>query len=110
MIDSAPSRIAAKVEQAKAAEATFIVIDTPPHADVTATRAMEVADIVLIACRPSAFDQTAAMNTARLVDLLNKPAFIIFSTGPPNAPNIYSGAAALIRQRSMALAPQRIKD
>jgi chromosome partitioning protein len=107
VIDSAPSRIAAKVEQAKTAGATFIVIDTPPHADITATRAVEVADIVLIPCRPNAFDLAAVITTASLVRLLHKPAFIVFSAGPPNAPKIYADAAALMQQRGIALAPHR---
>jgi hypothetical protein len=47
VIDSAPPRILAKVEAAKAQGATFIVIDTPPHADSAASRAVEVADLVL---------------------------------------------------------------
>jgi chromosome partitioning protein len=74
VIDSAPPRIAAKIEQAKEAGATFIVIDTPPHADTTASKAMEAADLVLIPCRPSAFDLAAIRTTARLVQLLAKPA------------------------------------
>jgi chromosome partitioning protein len=56
VIDSAPPRIQAKVDAAKGQGATFIVIDTPPHADSAASRAVEVADLVLIPCRPSAFD------------------------------------------------------
>src|SRR3546814_18472351 len=32
VIDSAPPRLAAKIEQARAQGAAFIVIDTPPHA------------------------------------------------------------------------------
>ena len=52
VIDSAPPRIQAKVDAAKGQGATFIVIDTPPHADSAASRAVEVADLVLIPCRP----------------------------------------------------------
>lgn len=55
VIDSAPPRIAAKIRQAGEAGATFIVIDTPPHADAAASKAMEVADLALIPCRPSPF-------------------------------------------------------
>lgn len=68
--------LAAKIEQAKEAGATFIVIDTPPHADTTASKAMEAADLVLIPCRPSAFDLAAIRTTATLVQLLAKPAWV----------------------------------
>lgn len=46
VIDSAPPRISAKVSAAKAQGASFVVIDTPPHADSAATRAIEIADLV----------------------------------------------------------------
>src|SRR3546814_5332965 len=59
VIDSAPPRLAAKIEQATAQGAEFIVIDTPPHADSAASAAVEAADLVLIPCRPSAFDLAA---------------------------------------------------
>jgi cellulose biosynthesis protein BcsQ len=36
----------AKVDAAEAQGATFIVIDTPPHADSAASRAVEAADLV----------------------------------------------------------------
>jgi chromosome partitioning protein len=83
---TAPPRIAAKVEAAKAQGATFIVVDTPPHADTAATRAVEVADLVLIPCRPSAFDLAAIRTTIQLVRLLGKPAFVVFTAGPPMPP------------------------
>src|SRR3546814_13400389 len=37
VIDSAPPRLAAKIEQATGQGAAFIVIDTPPHADSAAS-------------------------------------------------------------------------
>ena len=110
VIDSAPSRIAAKVEQAKKEGASLVIIDTPPHADVTATRAMEVADLVLIPCRPSAFDLAAIKTTARLVQLLGKPAYVVFTAGPPNAPRIYADATALLAEYGLPAAPTRIPE
>jgi MinD superfamily P-loop ATPase len=85
VIDSAPPRIQSKVEAAKAQGATFIVIDTPPHADSAASRAVEAADLVLIPCRPSAFDLAAIKTTVSLVRLFDKPAYVVFTAGPPHA-------------------------
>lgn len=110
VIDSAPGRIAAKVEQAKKEGASLIIIDTPPHADVTATRAIEVADLVLVPCRPSAFDLAAIKTTARLVQLLGKPAFVVFTAGPPNAPRIYADATALLAEYGLPVASARIPE
>ncbi len=96
VIDSPPPRLAAKVDAAKGQGADFIVIDTPPHADSAARAAVEVADLVLIPCRPSAFDLSAIQTTAKLVQLLRKPAFVVFTAGSPNAPRIYQEAGELV--------------
>ena len=110
VIDSAPPRIAAKIEQARQAGATFIVIDTPPHADTTASKAMEAADLVLIPCRPSAFDLAAIRTTARLVQLLAKPAWVVFTAGPPHAERIHADATELVSGFGVPACPHRIAD
>jgi MinD superfamily P-loop ATPase len=74
----------------------LIVIDTPPHADLAASKAAECADLVLIPCRPSAFDLAAMRTTLRLVELLSRPAFVVFTAGPPTAPHIYADARELV--------------
>ena len=92
VIDSAPPRMAAKITAARDQGAELVVIDTPPHADSTASKAVELADLVLIPCRPSAFDLAAMRTTIRLVALLARPAFVVFTAGPPTAPLIYADA------------------
>ncbi|HEX8553561.1 MAG TPA: ParA family partition ATPase [Sphingomonas sp.] len=96
VIDSPPPRLHAKIEAARVQGAQFVVIDTPPHADSAARAAVEIADLVLIPCRPSAFDLSAIQTTAKLVQLLRKPAFVVFTAGAPNAPRIYAEAGELV--------------
>jgi chromosome partitioning protein len=96
VIDSAPPRIPAKIAAATAQGAELIVIDTPPHADLAASKAAQCADLVLIPCRPSAFDLAAMRTTIRLVELLARPAFVVFTAGPPHAPHIYADARELV--------------
>jgi chromosome partitioning protein len=110
VIDSAPPRIQHKVDQAKAQGATFIIIDTPPHADSAASRAVEIADIVLIPCRPSAFDLAAIRTTVSLIRLFDKPAFVVFTAGPPNAPKIYQDAIDLVRGFGIEACPHLLPD
>jgi len=110
VIDSAPPRIKAKVGAAKNQGATFIVIDTPPHADSAASRAVEAADIVLIPCRPSAFDLAAIKTTVSLVRLFDKPAFVVFTAGPPQAPRMYEEASALVRGFCVEPCPRILPD
>ncbi len=110
VIDSPPPRLAAKVDAATGQGADFIVIDTPPHADSAARAAVEVADLVLIPCRPSAFDLSAIQTTAKLVQLLRKPAFVVFTAGAPNAPRIYQEAGELVDSFGTPPCPVTIPD
>ncbi len=96
VIDSPPPRLAAKVAQAQAQGAQLVVIDTPPHADSAARAAVEIADLVLMPCRPSAFDLSAIQTSAKLVQLLRKPGFVVFTAGAPNAPRVYQEAGELV--------------
>lgn len=110
VIDSPPPRLAAKVAQATGQGAQFIVIDTPPHADSAARAAVEVADLILIPCRPSAFDLSAIQTTAKLVQLLRKPAFVVFTAGAPNAARLYQEAGELVENYGTPPCPVRIPD
>lgn len=110
VIDSAPPRLSAKIELAKKQGAEFIVIDTPPHADSAASAAVEVADLVLIPCRPSAFDLAAIQTTAKLVQMFRKPAFIVFTAGSPNAPRIYEDATDLVQGFGVTACPVTVAD
>ena len=93
MIDSPPPRLAAKVRQAREQGAQWIVIDTPPHADSAARAAVEVADLVLIPCRPSAFDLSAIEITSKLLSCSASPPM---SFSPPD-PRMHPGS---IRKRA----------
>ncbi len=110
VIDSPPPRLAAKVAAATQQGAEVIVIDTPPHADSAARAAVEVADLVLIPCRPSAFDLSAIQTTAKLVQLLRKPAFVVFTAGSPNAPRVYQEAGELVESFGTPPCPVQIPD
>ena len=110
VIDSAPPRIQAKVGAAREQGASFIIIDTPPHADSAASRAVEAADFVLIPCRPSAFDLAAIRTTVSLVRLFDKPAFVVFTAGPPHAPRMYEEATELVRSFGMEPCPHFLPD
>lgn len=92
----APSLLAAKLAKAAELGADVCIIDSPPHADLMARQAAKLADLVLIPCRPKAFDLAAVEATAELVRNGSKPAFVVFTAGPPRAPLIYREAAALI--------------
>lgn len=92
----APTLLARKLQQLDEAGAGLVVIDTPPHADIMAREACKLADLILVPCRPQAFDLAAIETTAGLVTATGKPAFVVFVGGPPRAPATYREAAELI--------------
>lgn len=110
VIDSAPPRLAAKIQQATDQGAEFILIDTPPHADSAASAAVEVADLVLIPCRPSAFDLAAIKTTASLIKMRRKPAFVVFTAGSPTAPRMYEDAKQLVQSYGLDTCPHIVAD
>ena len=71
---------------------------------------MEVADLVLIPCRPSAFDLATIRTTARLVQLLAKPTWVVFTAGQPHAQRIHADAAELVSGFGIPVCPHRIGD
>jgi chromosome partitioning protein len=110
VIDSPPPRLAAKLDAAWGQGAQVIVIDTPLHADSAARAAVEAADLVLIPCRPSAFDLSAIKTSAKLVQLLRKPAFVVFTAGNPNAPRVYAEAGELVESYGTPPCPVTLPD
>ena len=93
-----------KLQQAANLGADLAVIDTPPHADIMAREACKAADLLLIPCRPRAFDLDAVRTTAELAAASKKPAFLIFMAGPPRAPLIYRESGQLVEQFGLSVA------
>lgn len=106
VIDCAsPPLLARKLAQAADLGVEVAVIDTPPHAELMAREACKAADLVLIPCRPQAFDLAAVQTTADLVKSTGKPAFVVFIGGPPRAPAQYAEAADILTQIGLEVAP-----
>lgn len=106
VIDCAsPPLLAKKLEQAAELGAQLAVIDTPPHADSMSAAACRIADLILIPCRPRAFDLDAIQTTADLVKASGKPAFVVFTAGPQRAIHLYREAAEIVSGFGLSVAP-----
>ena len=64
-----PSQLAELLKHAQEGGAGLVIMDTAPHSDRTAVLAAQLADVVLIPCRPSAFDVDAIASTLTLTRL-----------------------------------------
>lgn len=92
----APSLLPVKLSKAAELGAELAIIDTPPHADAMARQAARAADLVLVPCRPRAFDLAAMELTAELVRSTRAPTSVVLNGGPPNAPLVHRDAHELL--------------
>jgi chromosome partitioning protein len=87
--------------------ADFLVLDTAPNADQTASIAARSADLVLIPCRAATFDLEAIETTLLLARAAAKPAYVVLNAVPPRG-GIGKEAAAGLIHRGAWVAPRQI--
>ncbi len=75
-------RLPALIKAASQNGADFLMLDTAPNADQTASLACRAADVVLIPCRPSTFDLEAIETTLMLAKAASKPAYVVLNAVP----------------------------
>ncbi len=74
---------------------TLLVVDTAPHAAPEAEHAVSVADLVIIPCRPTAFDLATVRSTVAIVKALKKPGVFVLNACPARAPEVAEAQEAL---------------
>lgn len=85
VIRTNPEQLNQLLKNAEANGADFAIIDTAPHSDRAATIAAGLADIILIPCRPAAFDVAAIPTTLDILKLAQAKdrAAILLNAVPP---------------------------
>lgn len=76
------SRLPALIEQSVAQKADLVIIDSAPNADTASLAAAKAADLILVPCRPAAFDLNAIGTTLSLAAIAAKPAFVLLNAVP----------------------------
>lgn len=74
-----PAALPRLLAQAKAQNVDWVLLDTAAGTDTSAAAAVELADLVLISCRPSRFDLEAIANTTRLCALRKKVPCVVLT-------------------------------
>ena len=100
-------RLPALVSAARQNGADFLVLDTAPNADQTASLAARAADVVLIPCRASAFDLEAIETTLMLAKAAAKPAYVVLNAVPPRS-SIGKEAAIGLAARGAQVVPHQL--
>jgi chromosome partitioning protein len=75
-------RLASLLEQAEAQSADLVIIDSAPNADAASLAAARAADLILIPCRPAAFDLDAIGTTLNLAAVAGKRAYVLLNVVP----------------------------
>lgn len=83
VISAQAARLSNLLEQAVDQAADLVIIDSAPNADAASLAAAKAADLILIPCRPSAFDLNAIGTTLNLAVVANKPAYVLLNAVPP---------------------------
>lgn len=83
VVSAQAARLPSLLEQAAKQKADFIIIDSAPNADSASLAAARAADIILIPCRPAAFDLNAIGTTLNLAAVAGKPAYVLLNAVPP---------------------------
>jgi chromosome partitioning protein len=100
-------RLSALAGAAEENGADFLVLDTAPNADQSASYAAKMADLVLIPCRAAAFDLEAIETTLMLAKVAGKPAYVVLNAVPVRS-GIGKEAAAGLTEKGAAVAPLQI--
>jgi chromosome partitioning protein len=98
VIDAQPARLHSALAKAEQEGIHFAVIDTPPRSENAALEAAKAADLILIPCRPQAYDLETIANTMQLLKLAgDKPAVVVLNAIPSRGDRHEQAAAVLHR-------------
>ena len=106
---AAPSELQQVLSAAENEGMNVAIIDTAPHAAPEAARIARASDLVVIPCRPTAFDVAAAGRAVAIVKAANAKAAFVLSACPFRAPEIAESQAALLSY-GLPIAPPEITD
>ncbi len=107
VVSAQASRLPHILEVAEKNNADITIIDTAANAESTALAAIRCADLILIPTRPAIFDLRAIQDTADLVKMAHKSAFVVMNAVPPKG-NLGDEAQTGISEQDIEVCPWRL--
>lgn len=108
VLDAQPARLASALQKAGQGGIDLVIIDTPARSEQSALAAAGVADLVVIPCRPQAYDLETVPNTQKLLELAgSKPSLVVLNAVPALG-NRHEQARQFLEQINMPLCPHTI--
>jgi chromosome partitioning protein len=83
VVSAQAARLPSLLEHAVSQSADLVIIDSAPNADSASLAAARAADLILVPCRPAAFDLNAIGTTLNLAVVASKPAYVLLNAVPP---------------------------
>jgi chromosome partitioning protein len=99
-----PAQIEAVLEACRAQGVDLVLIDTPPQSDNLATQAAQLADLVLITCKPSVMDLRAIQSTLRLTQIAGVDPYIVLTQIEPHGTR-HAEAADTLKRLAVSVLP-----
>ena len=95
VVTVSPAQVGEVLAAALADDLSLVIIDTAPHAAPGAAQAIARADLVLLPCRPTAFDLAAIGGAVTIAQAAQRHAAFVLNACPPRAPEIGEAQEAL---------------
>jgi chromosome partitioning protein len=97
-----PSQLEGLLRKAQAGGAGLVIVDTAPHSDRAAALTAQLADLVLVPCRPSAFDVDAISSTLTITRLADARVAVVLNAVPTRGAYADEVRAGLSMQATVA--------
>ncbi len=101
--------LARSLDKAREAGADVLVLDTPGAAEGASLAAANVADLILIPCRPRSFDLAAVQQTATLARTTGHPIWLVFN-GTATRGQVRADAREVAAGIGLAIAPVQLAE
>lgn len=105
VLDVQPGRLPRALEKAEEGGIQFTVIDTPPRSEQAAMAAAKVADLIIIPCRPQAYDLETIPNTLDLIRLSNAPPVFVVLNAIPSQGTRHEQAREVLERLQVPVCP-----
>jgi chromosome partitioning protein len=92
-----PSSLAKTLAEAAQDGYDLTVLDTAPSADRAAMLAAEVADLIVVPCRPATFDIEAIQTTLEVTKLKKRRAVVVLNAAPIRSKVVDEARSAIVR-------------
>jgi len=106
---AAASDLETVLEAALQESMSLAIVDTAPHTAPDAAKIAKAVDLVVIPCRPTAFDLAAVSNAVEIVRAARKRAVLVLSACPFRSPEIVE-TRSVLSEYGLPVFPAEITD